>query len=1299
MDDQHHLTTKEVTYSDSNQTETETILRIQRDLAICLANTTGFDQGIHSCISMLKSLTGIDCAGFYLLNDEYNLELRAQQGFPPALLEKISSFPLDSPQTRLTLKGKPVYTQYLKLNSTDTVQTETGLRAMALLPILHQGKPVGSLIVSSQTLKDIPKTTQILLEWMIAHFENAFARLLRESMWTEQEKAYKLFEENIEDIVISLSPEGIILSVTPNALAFSGYTVKEIVNSHFSIFFTDANELAKAKIYFAEILSQQNTVVFEFRLKAKNREPFPIEIKAKPILKKGEVVAIEVVARNISERKFAELSLQEEQDFSQALIETSQAIILVLDYDGRIILYNTYFEDLSGYKLEDVRGKEWFRIFSPAHDQNNMQRIFKEILTRDVIHHTINPVTTKDGELRLIEWHNKTLRDAHGSIQGVLLFGRDVTEHKQFETLLKIQRDIAIAFGTEKNLQQALQIALNSLLKINEIDCGSIYLVNDFLKNFTIFVQINLPPTFTKSIQQFSEDCFFSRLAGSRTPIYYNLKELSHAPFALPKDENFQALAIVPVVFEDKVIACLMLMSKTSAVLPAMVRNSLESIAAQIGGAIARAKSIEAMHESEARHRAIFESSTDAIMLLDKEGFFDCNQATLDVFGLSKKEEFIGIHPSKLSPPQQPDGEDSLSAANKRIMEAFNYGSTKFKWIYRRKNGEEFPAEVKLATFSMQDRQVLQATVRDITEQVYTQKHQQKSLEIQAALNDLISLSLDAVFLKEIFSKIIYQLMSIPWLDSVTQCAIFLTDKQTRSLQLQCQRGWSAKQLGEYASIPLQSLGEDLLVESAHSVVINPDLHCLEHFRSSPQEILLLLPLVDAYQHLLGMIILTSTRTRPLDNIEEAFFHTAQQMIISLIQRKQSEEKFQAAYTRMDHLVNSIPTILIAIDKNNIITQWNPAAEKIFGISITQAIGKSLLDCGIPWEWRKALKHIPNILRQYKPLKFENIRFTRPDQKEGFLDLTVTPIRGTIDQFSEFLLVGVDRTEQKSLEMQLLQSQKLESIGQLAAGIAHEINTPTQYVGDNIRFLQQSFGDLFQLLEEFKLLLEAAKNNQLSQKVITKVEKAIEQTDLEYLFREIPNAVSQSLEGVERVATIVRAMKGFAHPDASQEKVLVNINQGIENTITVARNEWKYVAELETHLDPTLPLVPCQPGEINQVILNIIVNAAHAIGDVLGERPATKGKITVCTKQDNNWVEIRISDTGKGIPPNIQNKIYDPFFTTKNVGKGTGQGLAISRSVIVDKHKGTINFESELGKGTTFIIRLPINEQKELCEQ
>ena len=283
-----------------------------------------------------------------------------------------------------------------------------------------------------------------------------------------------------------------------------------------------------------------------------------------------------------------------------------------------------------------------------------------------------------------------------------------------------------------------------------------------------------------------------------------------------------------------------------------------------------------------------------------------------------------------------------------------------------------------------------------------------------------------------------------------------------------------------------------------------------------------------------------------------------------------------------------------------------------------------------------------------------------------------------------------DVTERNQLREQLLQAQKLESVGQLASGIAHEINTPTQYIGDNVRFLKDAFHDLKSLLASYQQLLLAAQSGTLSCDEIQEVAAVVERTDAGYLLEEIPKAIDQSLEGITRVATLVSAMKEFSHP-GTKEKIPLDLNHAINSTITVARNEWKYVAEVDTDFDPSLPLIPCLPGEFNQVILNLIINAAHAIDDANRKTGQEKGRIKIQTLNSPGWAEIRIQDTGSGIPEEIRSRVFDPFFTTKEIGKGTGQGLAIARSVVVDKHGGSIHFESKEGKGTTFIIRLPLD--------
>lgn len=311
-------------------------------------------------------------------------------------------------------------------------------------------------------------------------------------------------------------------------------------------------------------------------------------------------------------------------------------------------------------------------------------------------------------------------------------------------------------------------------------------------------------------------------------------------------------------------------------------------------------------------------------------------------------------------------------------------------------------------------------------------------------------------------------------------------------------------------------------------------------------------------------------------------------------------------------------------------------------------------------------------------------------------DMTITPILDEHGEIGHYIAVKQDVTqrhqiedEHQALEAQLAQAHKLESLGQLAAGIAHEINIPTQSVGDNTHFLEERFCELVTLLRKAEDLAQAVCRGEGSVELASELAAAFEAADVDYLEEEIPRAIEQSLDGVERIRKIVQSVKEISHPGA-EEMIQLDLNSAIQSTIVVATNEWKYVARMETDLDPNLPPILCLPGQINQVLLDMIVNAAHAIADVMSGEAGEMGTITMSTRRAGDSVEIRIADTGIGIPEEARGKVFDRFYTTKEVGQGTRQGLSIAYAVVVKKHGGSIDFETEMGHGTTFVIRLPL---------
>jgi two-component system, NtrC family, sensor kinase len=375
-------------------------------------------------------------------------------------------------------------------------------------------------------------------------------------------------------------------------------------------------------------------------------------------------------------------------------------------------------------------------------------------------------------------------------------------------------------------------------------------------------------------------------------------------------------------------------------------------------------------------------------------------------------------------------------------------------------------------------------------------------------------------------------------------------------------------------------------------------------------------------------------------------------------------------------MIDLMPAFIYAKDAHSRFTACNKLVANRMGVEPEELIGKSDFDF-FPREMaEKFFNDEQAVIQSGKALiDREEIVFDKTRGMDRVILTSKVPLRDRDGNLTGIVGTGLDITDRKAAEERMASSDRLESIGRLAAGVAHEINTPIQYLSDSVSFIRDGVKELFQYIDALHASLP--KPPDVDENVA-------------YLRGEMPPAMTLVADGLSRIAEIVRSMKDFAHADQN-EMCEVDINRSIASTLVIARSEYKPVAEVETDFGQ-IPPITCHAGQINQVVLNIVVNAAQAIADKV-QRTGAIGKISVSTRVEGKHVVIAIGDTGTGIPEAIRANIFDPFFTTKEVGRGTGQGLSIARAVVVKGHGGELDFKSQVGKGSTFFIRLPLTDR------
>jgi PAS domain S-box-containing protein len=432
----------------------------------------------------------------------------------------------------------------------------------------------------------------------------------------------------------------------------------------------------------------------------------------------------------------------------------------------------------------------------------------------------------------------------------------------------------------------------------------------------------------------------------------------------------------------------------------------------------------------------------------------------------------------------------------------------------------------------------------------------------------------------------------------------------------------------------------------------------------------------------------TATFLRDWDALGILAFGTLLSLLVALLDRARrrralavtKELVLRESEQRLDALLHNCSDMITVVAVDATVLYQADSVRSVLGLTPCELVGADLSD-------RVQPEDVPELLslcRTGETAEAE-LNFRHADGSVRACEVRATSLldhpawRGVVLNIR-------DVSARKRLEIELRLAQKLESVGHLAAGIAHEINTPIQYVSSSMDFLDGAFADMAELNEAYAALREAAARAGVDPDALTRITEAEDAADLEYLRERVPAALERSRDGLKRVAKIVGAMRVFGHP-STNGTAPVDVNAAIENTLIVAASEYKYVADVTTDLGD-IPAVLSNGGDINQVLINLIVNSCHAIADAVGDG-GERGRIDIRTSLDGGAAIITIADTGGGIPAAIADRVFDPFFTTKEVGKGTGQGLAIARTII-DRDGGELTFETRPGEGTTFTIRLPL---------
>jgi PAS domain S-box-containing protein len=1014
----------------------------------------------------------------------------------------------------------------------------------------------------------------------------------------ESEERYRNLFDNASDIIFLIDKEGRFIDGNKAAERLSGYHREELLGEHFSIMvFPEDRE--KAFSMFKKTLSGKMHI-YSIRMRRKDGEIRVLEINASPVIKEGEIIGSQGVARDITERERLIVRLRESEERYRNLFDNARDIIFIVDKEGKLSNVNKVAEEISGYRRQELIGKHFSAMVFPEEREKAFSQ-FRETLNGDIHTRTIR-MMRKDGKPRVLEISSSPLiRD--GEIVGSQGVARDITEREEFVAELK----------REKGFRDRLIDTANALVVGLDLE-GRVVIFNRKCEELTGYSQneviggnwfeIFLPVSWQNQVYE-----VFSQLKKGILPSTF---------------EN----PIVTKNGEERIIFWHNTVIEAEKGEPQLILAIGEDITEQ---ELLKRKLVE----SERRHRELFERAVDPIFLLDTEArFIDGNPAAEEISGYTKGE-LLGKPFSVLLSPEE--GRKASSRFQRLLSGKSPIYHGRCELI--RKDGKRVPVEVRSTVILREGKPVgILGIARDVSRRERLER-----------------------LLKETSERLESLLENTP-------ASVIITDRQgviqyTNPAAEQLYGYSKDELLGKHFSVIVPEPGVETVTSLVNRVLSGEALRNIEAERITKQGearniILTLSPIKDHEGAIIGIAGITKDIT----------------------EKKKLEEKLRESEERYRILFEYSGTAVAVIEPDGTYSLVNRRFEELVGRK-KKEIEDKLNPCDIihPDDKERCLAQRKARMRgEGVPTKSE-FRMIRPDGEVR----DVVAIGEFIPGTKRFIVSLIDITERKELEARLKRSEKMASLGQLSAGIVHEINNPLSFVLSNFNSLEEYLSGLSEVFSKIEEIKGSISDEKKVLPLSSELSRLVEEKKLSFIMNDLPNLLLETKDGISRIAGIVRNLRSFSSPRKESPQML-SVNECIENALKLIWSQIRNKVELMKDYGD-LPRIKGYPTQLCQVFMNLLMNSAQAI--------EKRGTIMIATRRERDEIIVKVKDTGVGIPQEQLPRIFEPFFTTRKGKVGIGLGLSIVYRII-ERHNGRMEVESKPGRGTTFTLYFPLGKGK-----